>query len=127
MIERPKHWLIIDKILDRFMLILVAASLYTLFAITVLLLWGFRSESLVLWIIAILVLPVSLALGEGLLWLFLKIPPIRYVRESVETSTKEGKISGLRILWILFKSILFLSLMIIVGITYFIIESFLKQ
>ena len=62
------------------------------------------------WIIAIIAYPFIFALGEGIVELFRKTPPIANIRTAIDRRTKEKAFSGLRVAYLLLETIVFLGL-----------------
>jgi hypothetical protein len=62
------------------------------------------------WIIAIIAFPFLFALGEGIVELFRRIPPVAKVRTSIAEKTKDKAFSGLRIAYLLLEMLAFLGL-----------------
>ena len=99
------------------MYFLVAAGLWVLFSSFGLLLLGFRSKSLLYWIIAIIIFPFLYVMVEGVGELFRKLPPFAKIRTAIDEKTKEKSFSVTRIAYILLETLILTGL--IIGAWYF--------
>jgi hypothetical protein len=96
---------------DRIVEIIVLATLWMVFSFILLLLSGFRSNSLGAWAVAIIVAPLLYVAGEGLVEFIRGIKPIRALRDSIDKETEQKSISGTRIIYLLFETLILLGLM----------------
>ena len=109
--EQPKWFKIFNKTVDRIVEIIALAALWIVFSFILLLLSGFRSNSLAAWAVAIIVAPLLYVAGEGLVEFIRGIKPIRTLRDSIDKKTERKSISGTRIFYLLFESLILLGLM----------------
>ena len=108
---QPKWFKIFNKMVDRIVEIIVLATLWMVFSFILLLLSGFRSNSLGAWAVAIIVAPLLYVAGEGLVEFIRGIKPIRALRDSIDKETEQKSISGTRIIYLLFETLILLGLM----------------
>ena len=109
--EQPKWFKIFNKTVDRIAEIVAMAAVWIVFSFILLFLSGFRSDSLAAWAVAIIVAPFLYVAGEMFVELFRGIKPIRTLRDSIDKKTEGKSISGIRIFYLLFESLILLGLM----------------
>lgn len=115
--ERPKHWIVFDKITDRTMHGMVFAAIWVIVSIVGLLCVGFRSPSTKYWIIAIVVFPFLHFALETAGELFRRMSPVAKAREAIGEVTEGKTFSGLRVLYLFIETLVLLCL--IIGVWYF--------
>ena len=109
--EQPKWFRTFNKVADRIVEIVVLTAIYVVFSFILLLFSGFRSKSLAAWAVAIIVAPLLYVTGEMFVEFFRRIKPIRTVRDSIDKKTERKSISGTRIIYLLFETLILLGLM----------------
>jgi hypothetical protein len=109
--EQPKWFKIFNKAVDRIAEITALVVIWIVFSFILLLFSGFRSDSLAAWAVAIIVAPLLYVAGEMFVEFFRGIKPIRTLRDSIDKKTERKSISGIRISYLLFESLILLGLM----------------
>jgi hypothetical protein len=109
--EQPKWFRIFNKTVDRIAEIIALAAIWIVFSFILLLFSGFRSDYLVAWAVAIIVAPLLYVAGEMFVEFFRGIKSIRTLRDSIDKKTEQKSISGTRIFYLLFESLILLGLM----------------
>ncbi len=109
--EQPKWFKIFNKGVDRIAEILALVGIWVVFSFILLLLSGFRSDSLTAWAVAIIVAPLLYVVGEMFVQFFRGIKPVRTLRDSIDKKTEQKSISGTRIIYLLFETLILLALM----------------
>jgi hypothetical protein len=110
--EQPKWFKIFNKTVDRIVEIITIAAVWIVFSFILLLLSGFRSNSFAAWAVAIIVAPLLYMAGEMFVEFFRGVKPIRTLRDSIDKKMERKSISGTRILYLLFESLILLGLML---------------
>jgi hypothetical protein len=96
---------------DRITEIIGLTTLWIIFSFILLLLSGFRSESVAAWAVAIIVAPLLYMAGEMFVEFFRGTKPIETLRDSIDKKTEQKSISGTRIFYLLFECLILLALM----------------
>jgi len=109
--EQPKWFKIFNKAVDRIAEIIPLVVIWIVFSSILLLFSGFRSDSLAAWAVAIIVAPLLYVVGEMFVQFFRGIKPVRTLRDSIDKETGQKSISGTRIIYLLFETLILLALM----------------
>ena len=109
--EQPKWFKIFNKTVDRIAEIIALATLWIVFSFILLLLSGFRSNSVAAWAVAIIVAPLLYIAGEVFVESLRGTKPIKTLRDSIDKKTERKSISGTRIFYLLIESLILLGLM----------------
>jgi hypothetical protein len=109
--EQPKWFKVFNKTVDRIVKFIVLAALWIVSSFIILLLKGFRTNSLAAWAVAIIVAPFLYVAGEMVVEFVRGIKPIRRLRESIDKETEGKSISGTRISYLLIESLILLGLL----------------
>lgn len=96
---------------DRTVEIIALAALWIVFSFILLLLSGFRSNSLAAWAVAIIVAPLLYVAGEAVVESVRGIKPVKTLRDSIDKKTERKSISGTRISYLLIESLILLGLL----------------
>lgn len=110
--EQPKWFRIFDKTVDRIVEIIALAALWIVFSFIILLVSGFRSDSLAAWAVAIIVAPLLYAAGEIVVEFIRGMKPIKTLRESIDKKTEGRSISGTRISYLLMECFILSGLLV---------------
>ncbi|OGP91901.1 MAG: hypothetical protein A2157_12825 [Deltaproteobacteria bacterium RBG_16_47_11] len=109
--EQLKWFKIFNRMVDRIVEIIVLATPWIVFSFIILLLSGFRSNSLAAWVVAIFVAPLLYVAGEMFVEFFRGIKPVKIVRESIDEQTEGKSLSGIRISYLLIESLILLGIL----------------
>ncbi len=110
--EQPKWFKIFNKMVDRVVEMFALVAVWIAFSFILILLSGFRSNSLAAWAVAIIVAPVLYVAGEGFVEFIRASRPVRTIRDSIDKKAEGKSISGTRIIYLLFETLILLGLML---------------
>lgn len=108
--ERPRHWRLLDRLLDGGGTVLVVAVLWATLGLFLVLVHGLRPDSLGRWLLYVFLAPLVWIAVEALVEGFRAIPLVKRARSSIDEKTQNQVFSGTRVVYLLFEALVFLTL-----------------